>query len=91
VFEACIGAQLLKSRGKLFYWREGHAEVDFVLQRGDLLYALEIKSNVRKPVGGLNAFSKKFGTSLTLSLNEDEGVKLLACENVDQYLDSRIG
>jgi predicted AAA+ superfamily ATPase len=91
VFEACIGAQLLKSRGKLFYWREGHAEVDFVLQRGDLLYAIEIKSNVRKPVGGLNAFSKKFGTSLTLSLNEDEGVKLLACENVDQYLDSRIG
>ena len=91
VFEACIGAQLLKSRGKLFYWREARAEVDFVLQRGDLLFAFEIKSNVRKPVGGLKAFSANFDKAICISINEEEGLKLLSCDDVDQYLEVKTG
>jgi predicted AAA+ superfamily ATPase len=90
VFEACVGAQLLQSRGKLFYWREGHSEVDFVLQRGAHLFAFEIKSNVRKPVGGLKAFLSRFDKAICVSINEEEGMKLLSCDNVDGYLDEKM-
>jgi uncharacterized protein len=47
--ESAVGAHLLNSiRGtqiELFYWREGDKEIDFVLQLGDKLIAIEVKSN----------------------------------------------
>ncbi len=46
--ESAVGAYLLNSiRGtqiELFYWREGDKEVDFVLQRGNAITAIEVKS-----------------------------------------------
>lgn len=49
VIESVIGAHLLNGiRGtqmKLFYWREGDREVDFVLQHGDRCVAIEVKSS----------------------------------------------
>ena len=48
LIESAVGAHLLNSiRGtqiELFYWREGDREVDFVLQLGDKLIAIEVKS-----------------------------------------------
>jgi len=88
VFEACIGARLLQSRGKLFYWREAHAEVDFVLHRDHQIFAFEIKSNARKPVGGLKLFSANVKNTICVSLNEEQGLKMLACDNIDEYLDA---
>jgi uncharacterized protein len=48
LIESMIGAHLLNSiRGtsiELFYWREGDDEVDFVLQQGESIIAIEVKS-----------------------------------------------
>ncbi len=47
--ESVVGSYLLNSiRGtqiSLYYWREGDKEVDFVLQHGDKLTAIEVKTN----------------------------------------------
>lgn len=42
VFEALVGAQLLRTEENIFYWREGQKEVDYVLKKGRNLYGIEV-------------------------------------------------
>ena len=58
-FELAVGAELLQLPGELRYWREGDAEVDFVLQHRDALYAIEVKSGRRRSSKGLDAFKSR--------------------------------
>jgi len=60
--ESAVGAHLLHGQLgtdlRVYYWREGDAEVDFVLALGDRLLAIEVKSGrVGKPAG-LDAFMR---------------------------------
>jgi len=62
--ESAIGAHLLNhsvsERYKVYYWREGNDEVDFVLKKGDKLVALEVKSGVKAINKGMQIFNEKF-------------------------------
>lgn len=63
--ESAIGAHLLNNSAHssihVFYWRENNAEVDFVLQRGEELVALEVKSGMKKEaLPGLERFVQMF-------------------------------
>jgi len=63
--ESAIGAALVNglkgTQAELFYWSSRNREVDFVLQRGENLVAIEVKSNLRKTgLPGIEAFSKEF-------------------------------
>lgn len=63
--ESSVGASLANGlMGKnagLFYWSSRNREVDFVLTRGKVLVALEVKSGRRKTtMPGIDAFSKEF-------------------------------
>ena len=63
--ESCIGAHLLNScmgtNFKVYYWRERNHEVDFVLQHGRDIVAIEVKSGKRREVlPGMELFSKRF-------------------------------
>ncbi len=63
--ESTVGATLvngLKSTQiEIFYWSDRNHEVDFVLQRGKTLVAIEVKSGRRKvSFPGIEAFSKRF-------------------------------
>jgi len=63
--ESVVAAHLLNttvaSNIEVFYWRERNHEVDFVLQLGKAIVAIEIKSGRRKEVlWGMNVFSKLF-------------------------------
>lgn len=64
LFESAVGAHLvLGSRQKnirLKYWNVGNKEVDFILQKGDCLSALEVKSAEINRVSGLNVFKSKY-------------------------------
>ncbi|HBY05884.1 MAG: hypothetical protein UV38_C0004G0006 [candidate division TM6 bacterium GW2011_GWE2_42_60] len=65
LIESTIGAHLLNSiRGtqiKLFYWREGDKEVDFVLSHGKNTTALEVKSGAETfNRSGIDLFVKQF-------------------------------
>jgi predicted AAA+ superfamily ATPase len=63
--ESAVGAHLLNSTAgshvEITYWRESGMEVDFVLQRGGEIVALEVKSGApRHARSGLAAFRKEF-------------------------------
>ncbi len=62
--ESAVGAHLFNTRGavaKLFYWREENDEVDFVLQRGRRLLAVEVKSGSKRTGSrGFDSFRKRF-------------------------------
>jgi hypothetical protein len=62
--ESAVGAYLynaLPPNMTLNYWRERNAEVDFVIQHGTRLLAVEVKSGRnRGALAGLEAFAKHF-------------------------------
>jgi hypothetical protein len=63
--ESAVGTHLMNttlgSDIDIFYWRENQQEVDFILQKGDKLVALEVKSGARKmALPGITAFQKSF-------------------------------
>lgn len=61
--ENAVGAHLLNHlpglRHEIHYWRDGHAEVDFVIRSGSRLTALEVKSGRAGKISGLEVFRKK--------------------------------
>lgn len=72
--ESAVGAHLfntLDSDCRLYHWRESPHEVDYVLQRGRRLIAIEVKSGrVRNHVPGLTQFQERFRTARTLVVGE---------------------
>lgn len=52
--ENAVGAKLypllLEKGGRLFYWRERQNEMDFVVELGSRLIAIEVKSSIPKPI-----------------------------------------
>jgi len=75
LLESAIGAHLINSAIgtdiKIFYWREKNQEVDFILQRGDQLIALEVKSGWHDAIHpGIDTFNKTFKPKQTLIIGE---------------------
>ncbi len=73
--ESAVGAHLLNhtigSPVKLYYWREGSMEVDFVLQKGKSITALEVKSGRRREnLSGVEAFRTRFRPQRTTLIGE---------------------
>ena len=64
VVETAIGAHLInmKDEGKydVFYWRHRNDEVDFILQKGDKLIGIEVKSGQTKTTKGMEVFKTKY-------------------------------
>lgn len=62
--ESSVGAHLINhaTTGKygLYYWREGNDEVDFVLEKGETLIGIEVKSGAQVHNAGMGVFSKKY-------------------------------
>ena len=66
IVESAVGAHLYNTATldiRVLYWRDGAREVDFVLQRGPKLVAIEVKSGParRTDSGALDAFARRFG------------------------------
>jgi len=69
--ESCVGAYLLNSAlaygMKVYYWREAHKEVDFILEWRNKIIAIEVKSQVAKEAQpGLTAFCQSYQPLLSL-------------------------
>ncbi len=78
--ESAVGAHLFNTGApeiRLHYWRHRGREVDFVLQRGPRLVAVEVKSGARRAgqTGGLEEFRRRFDGAMTLLVG-DGGVSL---------------
>ncbi len=68
--ESAIGAHLLNAtlsqQMTLTYWRQGNAEIDFVLQQGNRVIGIEIKSGTDQKNKGMEVFSKQYNPYKTL-------------------------
>jgi hypothetical protein len=73
--ESAIGAHLLNeslAHGlKLYYWRERSDEVDFVVQSGQKVIAIEVKSGASKQTKGMAAFVKAWTPFRSLLIARD--------------------
>ena len=62
--ESSVGAHLLNhsisERYNLYYWRAGNYEVDFVLEKGDKVIGLEVKSGMKAENAGMGEFAERF-------------------------------
>lgn len=62
--ESSVGTHLINfsisERYNLYYWREGNYEVDFILEKGDKVIGLEVKSGMKADNTGMGVFSEKF-------------------------------
>jgi predicted AAA+ superfamily ATPase len=83
LLESTVGAHLVNEGLGVCYWREGSREVDFVLRKGRLIYALEVKGG-RGSDSGLDEFAQAFRTTRILTVGTG-GIP------VDQFLDGPIG
>ena len=74
IVESAVGAHLLNTAttdSRLYYWRDGPCEVDFVLQRGARLVAIEVKSSARRTaLRGMNEFERRFNPRRSLVVGE---------------------
>jgi len=72
--ESAAGAHLLNhsfsSDVNLFYWRHVNDEIDFVLQKGESIIGIEIKSGPGTKASGMQAFSKKFNPDKMLLIGD---------------------
>lgn len=63
IVESAVGAHLVNiswpDRFNIYYWREGNDEVDYVIQKGQKIVALEIKSGRTQKWSGLDRFKQK--------------------------------
>ncbi len=74
--ESAVGAHLANAAAagecRLYYWRERSQEVDFVVERGRTLTAIEVKSGAApRQHGGSAAFAQTFPTKRTLLVGGD--------------------
>jgi len=73
--ETAVGAHLLATRdprAEVTYWRDRGKEVDFVVQRGTQLTAIEVKSGRRRDgLPGMAAFDAAHGASRKLLIGGD--------------------
>lgn len=62
--ESSVGTHLINNsiseRYNLYYWREGNHEVDFILEKGDKVIGLEVKSGMKAENTGMGVFVEKF-------------------------------
>lgn len=77
---AAVGAHFINSIIDtgigIYYWREGVHEVDFVLQKGKEIIAVEVKSGQRRrSVAGITEFCKQYPEAKPLLIG-GEGMAL---------------
>jgi len=70
VAESAVGAHLLgksiSENYKLYYWREGDYEVDFVIEYGEKILGIEVKSGVSTANKGIAKFLCQYPTAKTI-------------------------
>ena len=75
VVESAVGAHLLNQsfteHFELSYWREGSAEVDFILKKQDEIIAIEVKSSKAAITDGMRKFKTQFSPNKMLMVGPD--------------------
>lgn len=72
--ESAIGAHLLNyaksGMFRLYYWRHGNSEIDFVIEKGHQLIGIEVKSGLKSRTRGMEQFKRTFPHSKVILVGE---------------------
>jgi len=75
IVESAIGAHLLNHSltmdYELNYWREGDAEVDFIISKNKQTIAIEVKSNKASITNGMKQFQKQYNPQKMILIGAD--------------------
>ncbi len=89
LFENAVGCDLLKVYpDRLYYWRDGDDEVDFVIKDNDGPIGIEVKSGRRKTSTALKKFRENFKGVRTLIVTPETYEKF--CSDVPGFLRSAL-
>jgi predicted AAA+ superfamily ATPase len=70
ITESAVGTHLLNKsiteNYKLFYWREGDAEVDFVIEYDNKILGIEVKSGISTANKGISKFLHQYPAAKTI-------------------------
>ena len=70
IAESAVGTHLLGNaiteNYKLYYWREGDCEIDFVIEYGEKILGLEVKSGVSTQNKGIGKFLNQYPAAKTM-------------------------
>jgi predicted AAA+ superfamily ATPase len=73
VIESAVGTYLanesLRGKFKLFYWRDGNDEVDFIIESEGKLIGIEVKSSFSRNKKGMSTFKRIFSHAKTISID----------------------
>ena len=75
IVESAVGAHLYNTAPadiRLYYWREDSYEVDFVLQRGRRIIAVEVKSGTKMGLSGMDRFNDRFSPVKSMVVGEGD-------------------
>ena len=70
LFESIVGCRLCEVFDRVYYWRKGNQEIDFVVEHKGKLIGLEVKSQ-RKKIHHLEAFKKEFKNATVCIIHFD--------------------
>ena len=73
IVESAVGAHLFNSATadiRLYYWREDSYEVDYILQRGQRIIAVEVKSGTKMNLSGMERFIERFNPLKSMVVGE---------------------
>lgn len=75
IIESSVGAHLINSFEnsglRIWYWRDGNYEVDFVVQKGKKIAGIEIKSGIQKNLRGFDRFKKIYPDAKVILVGEE--------------------
>jgi predicted AAA+ superfamily ATPase len=77
LFECAVGAELCRRYDEVMYWREGGAEVDFVVKTQRGIVAIEVKSGRVKRMGGLERFCQRYKDAEPIVMDLEKGTRFL--------------
>ena len=70
IAESAVGAHIIgksiTEKYKLYYWREGDCEVDFVIEYGEKLLGIEVKSGLSTTNKGIGKFLSQYPNAKTI-------------------------
>lgn len=75
IVESSIGTHLLNhalsEKFSLYYWREGNDEVDFIMEKGSKLIAIEVKTSYATNKKGIVSFNTRFNPYKSLLIDNN--------------------
>ena len=73
--ESAVGAHLInssiKNKFNVYYWNQGGCEVDYVIEKGDKIIAIEVKSGKDSTNKGMSLFNEEFHPQSLYTIGTD--------------------